>query len=76
MIKIRPYRKSVIQTNGGYTQLWVAVIQQAVADYRNCPKMRAEVARFLKSDYFENMCGVDGQLILDKLKKELRQKKR
>ena len=75
-IKIRPYRKSVIQTNGGYTQLWIAVIQQAVNDYRNRPQMRAEVAWFLKSDYFESMSGVDGQLILDRLKKEVKQKKR
>lgn len=75
-IKIRPYRKSVIQTNGGYTQLWIAVIQQAVADYRNCPKMRAEVARFLKSDYFESMSGASGQLILDRLKKEVKQNKK
>lgn len=70
VIKIRPY-KSVIQADGGYTQLWIAVIQQAVADYRNRPKMRAEVARFLKSDYFERMTGVSGQLVLDRLKKRL-----
>ena len=76
VIKIRPYRKSVIQTNGGYTQLWLAVIQQAVSDYRNHPQMRAAVARFLKSDYFESMSGVSGQLILDRLKKEVKQNKR
>lgn len=62
--------------NDGWWALWVAVIQQAVSDYRNYPQTRAEVARFLKSTYFESMSGVDGQLILDKLKKELRQKKR
>ena len=76
MIKIRPYRKSVTQTNGGYVQLWLAVIQQAVNDYRNCPKMRAEVERFLKSDYFTIMSNVSGQLILDRLKKEVKQNKR
>lgn len=76
MIKIRPYKKSVIQTNGGYTQLWIAVIKQAVNDYRARPEMRAEVARFLKSDYFVSMTGVSGLLILDRLKKEVSQKKR
>lgn len=76
MINIRPYIKSVTQTNGGYVQLWIAVIQQAVNDYRNCPKMRAEVTRFLKSDYFTSMSNVSGQLILDRLKKEVKQNKR
>lgn len=72
MIKIRPYKKSVVQTNGGYTQLWLAVINQAVNDYRNYPKMRSEVARFLKSPYFEEMTGVNGQVVLDRLKKEVK----
>ena len=72
MIKIRPYPKSVTQTNGGYIELWIAVINQAVYDYRNIPRMRSEVARFLKSNYFERMTGVDGQIILDRLKKEVK----
>lgn len=71
MIKIRPYKKSVIQTNGGYVQLWIAVINQAVNDYRNNPRMRSEIARFFKSDYFERMTGVNGHVILDRLKKEM-----
>lgn len=71
-MKIRPYKKSVIQTNGGYSELWIAVINQAVNDYRKYPRMRSEVARFLKSDYFERMTGVDGQVVLDRLKKEVR----
>lgn len=71
-MKIRPYKKSVIQTDGGYIQLWIAVINQAVNDYRKYPRMRSEVARFLKSDYFERMTGVDGQVVLDRLKKEVR----
>lgn len=68
--EIRPYRKSVTQTNGGYVQLWIAVIQQAVNDYRNNPNMRSEVTRFFKSDYFTKMTGVSGQIIIDRLKKE------
>lgn len=72
MIKIRPYKKSVIQTNGGYMQLWIAVINQAVNDYRNNPRMRSEVARFLKSSYFEKMTGVNGQVVLDRLEKEVK----
>lgn len=72
MIKIRPYEKSIIQTNGGYMQLLIAIINQAVNDYRMYPRMRSEVARFLKSDYFESMTGVDGQIVLDRLKKEVK----
>lgn len=72
MIKIRPYKKSVVQTNGGYMQLWMAVVNQAVNDYRKYPKMRSEVARFFKSDYFERMTGVNGQVLLERLKKEIK----
>lgn len=76
MIEIRPRMKSPTKSNGGYTQLWIAVINQAVNDYRARPEMRAEVARFLKSDYFVSMTGASGLLILDRLKKEVRQNKR
>lgn len=72
MIKITPYEKSIIQTNGGYMQLLIAIINRAVNDYRMYPRMRSEVARFLKSDYFESMTGVDGQIVLDRLKKEVK----
>lgn len=67
-------KKSPSKTNGGYCLLWIAVIQQAVNDYRRYPNMRAEVARFLKSSYFKSMTKADGQLILDRLKKEVNQK--
>lgn len=76
MIEIRQLMKSPAKSNGGYTQLWIAVIKQAVNDYRARPEMRAEVARFLKSDYFASMTCVSGLLILDRLKKEVRQNKR
>ena len=75
-VNIRYLKPSPITSNGGYYQLWLAVIQQAVNDYRMHPEMRAEVARFLKSDYFESMTGTSGQLIHDRLKKEVRQNKR
>jgi hypothetical protein len=35
--------------------------------------MRSEVASFLKSEYFEKMTGVNGQVVLDRLKKEVKQ---
>lgn len=52
-------------------ELWLAVINQAVNDYRNYPQMRSEVARFFKSNYFEKITGVNGQVVLDRLKKEI-----
>ena len=53
-------------------QLWLAVVNQAVNDYRKYPRMRSEVARFFKSDYFERMTGVNGQVVLERLKKEIK----
>lgn len=70
---IRYCKQSPITSNGGYYQLWLAVIQQAANDYRNNPDMRSEVARFFKSEYFERMTGVSGQVVLDRLKKEIKQ---
>lgn len=66
-------KQSPITNNSGYYRLWLAVIQQAVNDYRAHPEMRAEVARFFKSDYFESMTCTSGQSILDRLKKEVKQ---
>lgn len=68
---IRYLKQSPVMSNGGWTELWIAVINQAVNDYRTNPKMRSEVARFLKSRYFEQMTGVNGQVVLDRLKKEI-----
>ena len=53
-------------------QLWLAVVNQAVSDYRKHPQLRSEVAQFLKSDYFERMTEVNGQAVLDRLKKEIK----
>ena len=75
-INIRYIKQSPITSNGGYYQLWLAVIQQAVNDYRTYPELRAEVARFLKSEYFVSMTCASGQLILDRLEKEVKQNKR
>ena len=72
MIKIRLYKKSPVEFNGGYMELWLAVINQAVNDYRKYPRMRSEIARFLKSDYFKSMTGVDGQVVLDRIKKDVK----
>ena len=72
MIKIKRYEKSPVKYNGGYTELLIALIKQAVNDYRENPNMRSEVARFFKSYYFERLTGVNGQIVFDRLKKEVK----
>lgn len=63
-------KKSPAKSSGGYFELWIAIIEQAVNDYRSYPGMRSEIESFFKSKYFENMSGVSGKVVLDRLKKE------
>ena len=60
----------------GYRALWKAVILQAVQDYRKHPEMRAEVTRFFRSKYFKAMTDFDGELIVSRLKSEIKSKDR
>ena len=59
----------------GYIALWNAVILQAVQDYRKRPEMRAEVTRFLRSEYFKAMTSVDGECIVSRLRSEVKNEK-
>ena len=59
----------------GYIALWKAVILQAVQDYRKRPEMRAEVTRFLRSEYFRSMTNVDGECIVSRLRSEVKNEK-
>ena len=58
----------------GYSALWKAVILQAVQDYRKYPEMRAEITRFLRSEYFKSLTNVDGECIVSRLKSEIKSK--
>ena len=58
----------------GYIALWNAVILQAVQDYRKRPEMRAEITRFLRSDYFKSLTNVDGECIVARLRAEIKSK--
>ena len=58
-----------------YSALWKAVILQAVQDYRKRPEMRAEVTRFLRSEYFRSMTNVDGECIVSRLRSEVKNEK-
>ena len=57
-----------------YIALWKAVILQAVQDYRKHPEMRAEITRFLRSEYFESLTNVDGECIVSRLRSEIKNK--
>ena len=59
----------------GYRALWKAVILQAVQDYRKRPEMRAEVTRFLRSEYFRSMTTVAGECIVSRLRSEVKNEK-
>lgn len=69
MIETKVSKKSPVNFDG-YFELWIEVINKAVNDYRLYPYMRSEITRFFKSEYFENMTGVSGKVVVDRLKKE------
>ena len=71
----RTVKQSPTKSNEyGYSALWKAVILQAIQDYRKRPEMRAEVTRFLRSEYFRSMTNVDGECIVSRLKSEIKNK--
>lgn len=54
-----------------YPELLVsAIIKRAVYDYKNYPKLRAEVRRFIKSDYFRSITDLDPDALLEELERQ------
>lgn len=64
-----------------WQQLANAIVEKAVFDYRNALRgqgyndkcaayVRGECERFFRSEWFINLSGTDGELILERLKKE------
>lgn len=49
--------------------LSAAIIKRAIDDYKLYPKCRAEVIRFIKSDWFAVLSDLDPDVLIDKLKK-------
>ena len=71
---------------GPYEQLANAIILQAVKDYRDALKkmkkrphydpakdMIAEVERFFHTDWYRELTSVDGNILIKKLKSEVRE---
>lgn len=53
-----------------YDGLRAAVLRQAVRDYKYAPKMRQEIIRFVKSDWFDLYSdNIDRETFLERLKK-------
>lgn len=50
--------------------LVAAIIKRAVYDYKNYPKMRAEVRRFIKSEYFRSITDLDPDALLEELERQ------
>lgn len=46
-----------------------AIIKRAVYDYKNYPKMRAEIKRFIKSEYFRSITDLDPDALLEELER-------
>lgn len=56
--------------------LIVAIIEQAVRDYKFLPSKRNEVKRLFRSEYFKMLSDLDGEFIILKLEKLIDEKKR
>lgn len=55
-----------------FEELAEAIIIQAVEDYRNARSKRRinEVERFFRSEWFRELCDLDGKAIIERLRKE------
>lgn len=51
------------------------IIEQAVKDYKYLPNARNEIKRFFRSEYFKMLSDLDGEAIIEKLEKNLKEKK-
>ena len=51
-----------------YAELAAAIVEQALRDFQKDEKYRAEVIRFIKSDWFKTLSHLDSERILQFLK--------
>ena len=52
----------------GYAELATAIIEQALKDFKKDDKYRAEVIRFIKSDWFKSLSNLDSKRLIKMLK--------
>ena len=58
-----------------YAELAAAIVEQALRDFQKDEKYRAEVIRFIKSDWFKTLSQLDSERILQFLKEYERNEK-
>ena len=51
-----------------YAELAAAIIEQALRDFQKDEKYRAEVIRFIKSDWFKSLSNLDSKALVKRLK--------
>ena len=51
-----------------YAELAAAIIEQALKDFKKDDKYRAEVIRFIKSDWFKSISKLDSKRLINLLK--------
>ena len=51
-----------------YAELAAAIIEQALRDFQKDEKYRAEVIRFIKSDWFKSLSNLDSKALVKMLK--------
>ena len=64
-----PRRKTNIKSTTAMYNLVIAILKQAVTDYKRHPEMRAEITRFIRSEYFKKLTNIDPKKF-EKLMKE------
>ena len=58
-----------------YAELAAAIIEQALRDFQKDEKYRAEVIRFIKSDWFKSLSNLDSKALVKRLKEYERNEK-
>ena len=58
-----------------YAELAAAIIEQALKDFKKDDKYRAEVIRFIKSDWFKTLSHLDSKRLIKMLKEYERNEK-
>ena len=51
-----------------YAELAAAIVEQALKDFKKDEKYRAEVIRFIKSDWFKSLSNLDSKRLIKMLK--------
>lgn len=64
--------RQMCEFNRNYQMLARAIVVQAVRDYRNCGNedMRKSIEEFFKSGYFAMLCDLDGEELIQRLRRE------